>query len=80
MIRIRENELSLQDAGKHFTGVALELMPASDLRSEMKEKIQLRQLTGKTPGLLAQCHALSSLHCHWRSCAGKPTAQSDGDR
>ncbi len=46
--------LSLQDAGKHFTGVALELMPASDftVRDERK-KIQLRQLTGKTPGLLA---------------------------
>jgi ATP-binding cassette subfamily B protein RaxB len=45
--------LSLQDAGKHFTGVALELMPSSDftVRDERK-KIHLRQLTGKTPGLL----------------------------
>ncbi|VTN08989.1 RTX-I toxin determinant B [Raoultella terrigena] len=44
--------LSLQDAGKHFTGVALELTPAGDftVRDERK-KIQLRQLTGKTPGL-----------------------------
>lgn len=30
--------LSLQDAGKHFTGVALELMPASDLPLGMKGK------------------------------------------
>ncbi|MFX4312805.1 peptidase domain-containing ABC transporter [Enterobacter sp. 63] len=46
--------ISLRDAGKHFTGVALELMPASDftVRDERK-KIRLRQLTGKTPGLLA---------------------------
>ena len=46
--------ISLPDAGKHFTGVALELMPASDftVRDERK-KIRLRQLTGKTPGLLA---------------------------
>lgn len=45
--------VSLPDAGKHFTGVALELMPASDftVRDERK-KIRLRQLTGKTPGLL----------------------------
>lgn len=46
--------LSLTEVGKHFTGVALELMPASDftVRDERK-KIRLRQLTGKTPGLLA---------------------------
>lgn len=45
--------LSLQDAGKHFTGVALELTPAGDftVRDERK-KIHLRQLTGRTPGLL----------------------------
>ncbi|WP_434153398.1 peptidase domain-containing ABC transporter [Klebsiella variicola] len=44
--------LSLQDAGKHFTGVALELTPAGDftVRDERK-KIRLRQLTGETPGL-----------------------------
>ena len=46
--------LSLTEVGKHFTGVALELMPASDftVRDERK-KIRLRQLTGRTPGLLA---------------------------
>lgn len=46
--------ISLTEVGKHFTGVALELMPASDftVRDERK-KIRLRQLTGKTPGLLA---------------------------
>lgn len=46
--------LSLLDAGKYFTGVALELMPASDftVRDERK-KIRLRQLIGTTPGLLA---------------------------
>lgn len=46
--------ISLTDAGKHFTGVALELMPASDFTaSDERKKIRLRQLTGKTPGLLA---------------------------
>ncbi|MGG8235176.1 peptidase domain-containing ABC transporter [Klebsiella aerogenes] len=46
--------ISLRDAGKHFTGVALELMPASNftVRDERK-KTRLRQLTGRTPGLLA---------------------------
>jgi ATP-binding cassette subfamily B protein RaxB len=45
--------LSLQDAGKHFTGVALELTPASDFTArDERKKINLRQLTGKTPGLL----------------------------
>lgn len=45
--------LSLQEAGKHFTGIALEITPAADFspRDERK-KIRLRQLTGKTPGLL----------------------------
>ena len=46
--------ITLTDAGKHFTGVALELMPASDFTaSDERKKIRLRQLTGKTPGLLA---------------------------
>lgn len=45
--------LSLQDAGKHFTGVALELTPASDFTArDERKKIRLRQLTGRTPGLL----------------------------
>lgn len=45
--------LSLQDAGKHFTGVALELTPTSDFTArDERKKIHLRQLTGKTPGLL----------------------------
>lgn len=44
--------LSLREAGKHFTGIALEMMPASDFapRNERK-KIRLFQLTGKTSGL-----------------------------
>ncbi|UNK60965.1 peptidase domain-containing ABC transporter [Buttiauxella ferragutiae] len=45
--------LSLQEVGKHFTGIALELTPAGDFspRDERK-KFRLRQLTGKTPGLI----------------------------
>ncbi|MDK1198590.1 peptidase domain-containing ABC transporter [Cronobacter dublinensis] len=44
--------LTLQDADKHFTGVALELIPASDFTvKDERKKIRLRQLTGKTPGL-----------------------------
>ncbi|HHP1355057.1 TPA: peptidase domain-containing ABC transporter [Klebsiella quasipneumoniae] len=46
--------LSIQDAGKHFTGVALELTPARDFTArDERKKIHLRQLTGKTPGLRA---------------------------
>ncbi|MEN0614883.1 peptidase domain-containing ABC transporter [Klebsiella indica] len=45
--------LFLQDAGKHFTGVALELTPASDFTArDERKKIHLRQLSGKTSGLL----------------------------
>ncbi|MDO2434511.1 cysteine peptidase family C39 domain-containing protein, partial [Enterobacter bugandensis] len=45
--------LSLQEAGKHFTGIAMELLPASDFTArDERKKIRLRQLTGKTPGLL----------------------------
>ena len=45
--------ISLQEAGKHFTGIALEITPACDFspRNERK-KIRLNQLTGKTSGLL----------------------------
>lgn len=45
--------LTLQEAGKHFTGIALETTPASDFvpRNE-KKKIRLRELTGATPGLM----------------------------
>lgn len=44
--------ISLQEAAKHFTGIALEITPAGDFspRDERK-KIELCQLTGKTPGL-----------------------------
>lgn len=45
--------ISLKEAGKHFTGVALELNPAVGFTSrDERKKINLRQLTGKTPGLL----------------------------
>lgn len=45
--------LSLQEAGKHFTGIALELTPTADfMPRDERQKINLRQLTGKTPGLV----------------------------
>lgn len=45
--------ISLKESGKHFTGVALELNPAVGFTSrDERKKINLRQLTGKTPGLL----------------------------
>lgn len=46
--------ISLQEANKKFTGIALELYPESNFtpRDERK-KIKLRQLTGKTPGLFS---------------------------
>ncbi len=45
--------LSLQEAGKHFTGIALELTPTTDfMPRDERQKINLRQLTGKTPGLV----------------------------
>ncbi|MBZ7468398.1 MULTISPECIES: peptidase domain-containing ABC transporter [Klebsiella] len=45
--------ISLKEAGKHFTGVALELNPAVGFTSrDERKKINLQQLTGKTPGLL----------------------------
>nr|WP_318384332.1 peptidase domain-containing ABC transporter [uncultured Enterobacter sp.] len=46
--------LSQQDVGKHFTGIALELIPASGFTArDERKKIHLRQLTGRIPGLLA---------------------------
>lgn len=46
--------ISVSEAGKHFTGIALELTPNSNFtpRNE-KTKIRLRQLTGKTQGLFS---------------------------
>lgn len=46
--------VTLRDASMHFTGVALELTPASDfVTRDERVKIRLRQLTGKTPGLFS---------------------------
>ncbi|SNY70842.1 peptidase domain-containing ABC transporter [Enterobacter sp. CC120223-11] len=46
--------ISLKEAGKHFTGVALELAPTADfIARDDRKKIRLRQLTGKTPGLFS---------------------------
>ncbi|NIF59341.1 peptidase domain-containing ABC transporter [Enterobacter sp. Ap-916] len=45
--------LSLSEAGKHFTGIALELTPTAGFAPrDERQKIKLRQLTGKTSGLL----------------------------
>lgn len=45
--------LSLNDAGKHFTGIALELIPTPAFTPrDDRKKIRLRHLTGRTPGLL----------------------------
>lgn len=45
--------LSFREAGKHFTGIALELTPAPAFESrDERKKIRLCQLTGRTPGLL----------------------------
>lgn len=51
--------ISLQDAGKHFTGVALELTPSSGFTiQDERKKINLRQLTGRTPGLLSSMYRI----------------------
>ncbi|WP_246877934.1 cysteine peptidase family C39 domain-containing protein, partial [Pantoea ananatis] len=45
--------ISVPEAGKHFTGIALEIFPAEKFSPQNeKKKIHLRNLTGKTPGLL----------------------------
>lgn len=45
--------LSLRELGQHFTGIALELTPTSDfIPRDERKKIALRQLIGKTPGLV----------------------------
>lgn len=45
--------LSLNEARKHFTGIALELTPTNNFsHKDERKKISLRQLTGKTPGLI----------------------------
>lgn len=44
--------ISVSEAGKHFTGIALELTPNNNFTPHNeKTKIRLRQLTGKTKGL-----------------------------
>lgn len=46
--------LPIKEVGKHFTGIALELVPTADFISrDERKKIRLRQLTGKTPGLFS---------------------------
>ena len=49
---IGERRLSLADASRHFTGVALELTPNADFQPEdAKPRLKLSQLTGRVHGL-----------------------------
>lgn len=46
--------MSVLRSGKHFTGVALELIPSPNFEArDERKKIKLRQLTGQTPGLIS---------------------------
>lgn len=46
--------ISLKEARKHFTGIALELSPTVRfIQKDDRKKIKLRQLTGKKPGLFS---------------------------
>lgn len=61
-------KLALSEASRHFTGVALELMPGADFKPvRARESISLKALTGKTRGLpraLLKVFALAlSLEC-----------------
>ncbi len=47
-----ERTLSLKEASRHFTGVALELQPGADFRPmEARQRVTLRQLLGQVTGL-----------------------------
>ncbi len=47
-----ERTLSLKEASRHFTGVALELHPGADFRAgEARQRVTLRQLLGQVSGL-----------------------------
>lgn len=51
---VGERSLSLEQASKHFTGVALELMPTASFKAkDERKKIAIRELTGKVLGLRA---------------------------
>lgn len=58
-------EVSLSEAGKHFTGVGLELWPTDGFRkADVRRELPLREIWGNTPGLwngLLQLLALSAL-------------------
>lgn len=45
-------DLSFEEVSRHFTGVALELMPTPQFKpADAREKVQLRQLVGRVAGL-----------------------------
>jgi ATP-binding cassette subfamily B protein RaxB len=47
-----ERTLTLKEASRHFTGVALELEPGADFRAgEVRQRVTLRQLLGQVSGL-----------------------------
>jgi ATP-binding cassette subfamily B protein RaxB len=51
---VGERSLSLEQASKHFTGVALELNPTATFKAkDERKKIAIRDLTGKVLGLRA---------------------------
>lgn len=54
-------KMSLQEANRHFTGVAMELTPTHQfVVKDRRKKIRLRELIGKTQGLKA---ALARIFC-----------------
>src|SRR5690606_3377224 len=49
---VGERRLSLAEASKSFTGVALELWPSADFKKhEERERIRLRELMGRVSGI-----------------------------
>lgn len=56
---VGERRLSLAEASRHFTGVALELTPNADFEPvDAKPKLKLSQLTGKVRGLMPALAAI----------------------
>jgi ATP-binding cassette, subfamily B, bacterial CvaB/MchF/RaxB len=54
-----ERRLSLAEASRHFTGVALELTPNADFeQADAKPRLKLSQLTGKVRGLVPAMAAI----------------------
>jgi len=70
---VGRRKVTLAEAARHFTGVALELTPNADFRRhEVKPRLRLSQLTGRVLGLRRSLFQIFAWLSSWNSSRSLP--------